>query len=114
MHEASITRSIIDTVLDVIAAQKVEGMVTAVNITVGVCQGLIPESMQMFFDIEKPGTLLENARLAVEVKRMVAHCQSCDADHDLDLPVMFCPDCGKPMKLVSGNEILVNSIEVDE
>ncbi|MFC1528279.1 hydrogenase maturation nickel metallochaperone HypA [Candidatus Latescibacterota bacterium] len=114
MHEASITRSIIDTVLDILEEKKVEGIVTVVNVTVGVSQGLIPESLQMFFDIEKPGTPLENARLAVEVQRMVAHCETCDADHELDLPVMFCPDCGKPMKLVKGNEITLTSIEMDE
>jgi len=114
MHEGSITQSIIDSVLNTIAAEKVTGEVKAVNVTVGVCQGLIPESMQMFFDMGKPDTPLENAELIINVQKMVAGCPECDTEHDLDIPVMFCPDCGEPMNLIKGNEILISSIEVEE
>ena len=65
MHEASITKSILDTVLGIITEKNVKETVIAVHVTVGVCQGMVPESMQMFFDMEKPGTPLENAELVV-------------------------------------------------
>jgi len=113
MHEAAITQSIITSVLDTVAKEKVTGIVTSVNITVGVCQGLVPESMQMFFDIEKPGTPLENAELVVNIQSMVARCNECDTEHNLDIPVMYCPDCGKPMELIKGREIIISSIEVE-
>ena len=113
MHEASITQSIITTVLDTITKEKVTGTVKNVNITVGVCQGLIPESMQMFFDMEKPGTPLENAELIVKTQPMVAICNQCKTEHELDIPIMFCPDCGSPMELIKGREINISSIEVE-
>ena len=88
--------------------------VIAVHVTVGVCQGMVPESMQMFFDMEKPGTPLENAELVVTAQRMMAHCPKCKTEHELDIPVMYCPDCGQPMDLIKGNEILISSIEVED
>ena len=114
MHEASITQSIVDTVLNTIALEKVTGCVTAINLTVGVCQGLIPESMQMFFDMAKPGTPLEHAKLIVETQAMVARCPKCETEHNLDIPVMYCPNCEQPMELIKGREIIISSIEVEE
>lgn len=114
MHEASITKSIIDTVLDTVAEKKVTGTVKAVYITAGVCQGLIPESMQMYFDMEKSDTPLENAELVVNTQGMVARCLKCNTEYELVIPVMYCPNCGESMKLIKGNEIIISSIEVEE
>jgi hydrogenase nickel incorporation protein HypA/HybF len=114
MHEASITDSIINSVLETLDKENVHGKVTAVSLTTGVCQGLIPESMQMFFDMAKHGTRLENAELLINSQKMVAHCSDCDCDHELDGPVLFCPNCGSPMELIKGNEIIITSIEVDD
>jgi len=113
MHEASVTSSIVSTAIDAIRTEGLDGTVTAVHITVGVCQGLVPESMKMYFDIEKPGTPLESAELVVTIQGMVAHCSSCGVDHTLELPLMICPDCGNPMTLVKGNELLITEIEVE-
>ena len=88
-------------------------MSQTVNITVGVCQGLIPESMQMFFDMEKVDTPIESAELKVNVQGMVAYCSKCEKEHKLDIPVMFCPDCGEQMSLIKGKEIIISSIEVN-
>ena len=114
MHEAAITQSIITTVLNTVAQEKVTGMVKSVNVTVGVCQGLVPESMQMFFDMEKPGTPLENAELVVNTQSMVSRCSVCDTEHALDIPVLYCPNCGKQMELIKGSEIIISSIEVED
>lgn len=113
MHEGSITASIIETVLDTLAAEKIDGRVSKVHITVGVCQGLVPESMQMFYDMEKPDTVLADSELEVSVQGMVARCPACTTEHELDIPVMFCPDCGESMELIKGDEIIINDIEVD-
>ena len=112
MHEGSITSSIIETVLDTLDSEGFDGPVESVHITVGVCQGLVPESMQMFFDMEKPGTRLENAELKVAVQGIVARCPVCEREHELDVAVMYCPDCGAPMDMVRGDEIIITEIEV--
>ena len=68
----------------------------------------------MFFNMEKPNTLLKNADLVINVQGTVASCPKCKTEHNLDIPVMFCPDCGEPMNLIKGNEILISSIEVED
>jgi hydrogenase nickel incorporation protein HypA/HybF len=114
MHEASITQSIIEMVSNTLLEQKIQGTVTKIHITTGVCQGLIPESMQMFFDMNKMGTLLEPASLIVTIQGMVALCAHCKTEHELSVPVMYCPLCGEPMKLMKGNEVIISSIEIEE
>ena len=114
MHEASITQSIIDTVLDSIAEQCGPCSVTAVHVTVGVCQGIVPESMRMFFDMQKPDTPLESAELVITTQPVEAYCPACDMNRKLDIPILYCSECGSPMTLKKGNEILVTAIEVDE
>ena len=114
MHEASITQSVIDTVLDTVRQECGLCRVTSVHVTVGVCQGIVPESMKMFFDMQKPGTLCENAELVITIQKMEAHCPSCDRDRELDIPILYCSECGTPMTLKKGDEILVTTIEVDE
>jgi hydrogenase nickel insertion protein HypA len=114
MHEGSVTKSIIDTVIDINTSKNITGKIKKINITVGVCQGLVPESMIMFFDMEKPGTILENTELRVNVQNIVAECPVCNNTHILEIPVMYCPDCGGVMKMVKGNEIIIDNLEVEE
>jgi hydrogenase nickel incorporation protein HypA/HybF len=73
----------------------------------------VPEAMQMFFDAFKPDTPLAEARLEVELQGMVAHCAACTKDFELAEPIMFCPECGRPMEMLRGKEILLNAIEVE-
>ena len=114
MHEGAITKSVIDTVLDALRTEGVTSGVTEVHVTVGVAQGIVPESMQMFFDMEKPDTLLENAELVVTMQGITGYCAACDKEYELDIPVMYCPDCASPLELKKGNEIMITSIEVEE
>ncbi len=113
MHEAAITHSIIKSVLQTVADENVDGYVTHVYVTVGVTQGIVPDSMQMYFDLEKPATILENAELVITTQGMVARCGECGKEHELEIPVMYCPDCASPMELIKGNEIIITSIEVE-
>jgi hydrogenase nickel incorporation protein HypA/HybF len=113
MHEASMTSSIIGSVLETLREQDIDGTVTSVQVTVGVCQGMVPDSMQMFFDMEKPGTVLEHAELVVTAQGMVARCNDCSREFDLEIPDLFCPRCARPMELLKGNEIIITGIEVE-
>ena len=114
MHEAAITHSIMTSVMQTLEEQYVTGTVTHVYVTVGVTQGIVPDSMQMFFDMEKTGTALEHAVLIIETQGIVGRCGECDAEHALDIPIMYCPDCASPMELIKGNEIIISSIEVED
>ena len=70
--------------------------------------------MQMYFDMEKKDTPLEFAELEVELQHILAECSECLKEHMLEIPYMYCPDCGMPMKLIKGDELIISSIEVHE
>jgi len=114
MHEAAITQGIIDTALEAIRENGVTQPVRKVCVTVGVSQGLIPESMQMYFEMVKSGTALAEAELEITLVPMVARCVSCTIEYQLDAPILFCRRCGGPMELIQGRELVVSAIEVDE
>ena len=113
MHEAAITHSVMTSVLQTLEEQNVTGTVTHVYVTVGVTQGIVPDSMQMYFDMEKKGTVLENAELVIEIQGIVGRCGECNTEHELDMQIMYCPECASPMELIKGNEIIISSIEVE-
>jgi len=114
MHEAAITKAIMDSVLKIVDEQGITAPIQAVHVLAGVCQGLIPDSMQMFFNLTKSETPLADAELIVTLQKMVAHCPQCARDEDLEVPVLFCSHCGGPMELIKGKELLLTAIEVKE
>jgi len=114
MHEASVTEGIFDTALQAVEDNHLTEPVKAVHVTIGVTQGLIPESMQMFWEMIRPDTPLAQAELVLHVQPMVAYCPACQIERQLDAPVLFCPDCGGPMEMIKGKELVVTSIEVED
>ncbi len=112
MHEASMTESIIATVTGALREKGIDLPVTTVRITIGVCEGIVPESMEFYFDLMKPGTPLESASLLIETEGMSGRCEACGFEHALDIPIMVCPECGSSMTMTRGCGITITSIEV--
>jgi hydrogenase nickel incorporation protein HypA/HybF len=114
MHEAAITQGIIDTALEAIREHEITQTVRKVCVTVGVSQGLIPDSMRFFFDLVKGDTPLADAELDITLVSMVARCPACAEEFPLANPILLCRKCGGPMELIRGKELMVTAIEVDE
>jgi hydrogenase nickel incorporation protein HypA/HybF len=114
MHEGAIVQAIVDASLAALRTNGATGKVKEVRVLVGVCQGLVPDAMEMFFEMQSADTQLAGAKLAVELQSMVARCATCRHDFDLPEPIMFCPQCGRPMEMIKGKEVLLQAIEVEE
>jgi hydrogenase nickel incorporation protein HypA/HybF len=114
MHEGAIVQAIVDAALAALRENGATGRVHEVRVTVGVCQGLVPDAMEMFFEMQTADTRLAGAHLRVELQNMVAHCPACGRDFELAEPIMFCSACGRPMEMIKGKEILLREIEVEE
>jgi hydrogenase nickel incorporation protein HypA/HybF len=114
MHEGPTTQSIIDIAIAALEEQGVTGRVVSVHVTVGVTQGMVPDAMQMFFEMQTPGTPLEGATLEIKLQSIVGHCAACDVEHELEEAFMLCPTCDGPLKMIKGKELLLTSIEVDQ
>jgi hydrogenase nickel incorporation protein HypA/HybF len=99
--------------------------VTVVRVGVGRLRQVVPEYLTWFFEIAAKETLCEGASLECERLSSLLRCAACGAEWDpapppapdqASLIVGFrCPECGGgDHTVVSGDELLVESIDVRE
>jgi hydrogenase nickel incorporation protein HypA/HybF len=110
MHEMSISSAVVNTVEKHAAGRRV----SAVTMTVGALRQVVPESLEFYFGIVSKDTVCEGATLSMELVPAVVSCQSCGDERSLDVPIFLCPSCGGACEVVRGNELEVESIEVEE
>ena len=111
MHELSLCRSIAGIVGDHAAGRPVE----RVRVRVGAFRQVVPETLVYCWSLVNEGTDLAGATLDVEEVPAVAECRSCGESTQLSLPVLRCGDCeSRDVRLVSGEEFLVTSLDLTE
>ena len=111
MHELSISAAVVDTVAEHAAGRRV----TVVTMTVGAFRQVVPESLAFYFEIVARGTVCEGARLEQVVVPLRLGCSGCGEEWEPDIPAFRCPGCaGSDVELLRGDELEVESIEVEE
>ncbi len=112
MHELSVASAVVDTAL-----RHAEGArVSVVTLRVGHLRQVIPDSLQFYWGIVTRESLCEGARLDLEPVPARLRCTSCEHEWELEgLPNFRCPQCaGTDVAVLSGDELEVESIEVDQ
>ncbi len=121
MHELAVAQAIVGA-----AERHADGRpVTIVRVGVGRLRQVVPEYLTWFFEIAAKETLCEGASLECERLSSLLRCAACGAEWDpapppapdqASLIVGFrCPECGGgDHTVVSGDELLVESIDVRE
>jgi len=114
MHELSIAQSIVDIVLQYLPK---EDGVTVRNVTLrlGEMAGVVPDSLEFCFSAITEGTRLKGAVLQIEHVPLTAHCNACGRDGEIEPTLFRCSWCGgTSLTILSGRELQVREIEVDE
>lgn len=121
MHELAIAQAIVAA-----AERHAEGRpVTIVRVGVGRLRQVVPEYLDFYFEVAARETLCEGASLEWERIPSLLRCGACGAEWDPapppapDQPSLIvgfrCPECGSgDHAVVSGDELLVESIDVNE
>ncbi len=121
MHELAVAQAIVAA-----AERHADGRpVAIVRVRVGRLRQMVPEYLTWFFEIAAKETLCEGASLEWERIPSLLRCAACGAEWDpapppapdqASLIVGFrCPRCGAgDHSVVSGDELLVESIDVRE
>lgn len=110
MHELAIGEAVVDTVLRHAAGRRV----TAVTLRVGRLRQVVPDSLAFYFAIVGRGTMCEGARLEQELVPGRLRCRRCEHEWEVDWPAFRCPECGDAAEVATGEELEVESIEVEE
>jgi hydrogenase nickel incorporation protein HypA/HybF len=111
MHELSVSAAIVDTAVRHAAGRRV----TVVRVRLGRLRQVVPGSLAFFFDLVARETVCEGARLEQELVGAWLRCAPCDHAWEIDVPAFRCPRCGgMEVAVLSGEELEVESIEVEE
>lgn len=113
MHELPITQSIINISCEEAIKHNVK-KVNKIKIKVGELTGLVPQSIQYYFDIISKGTIIEGAVLDVEKIPIKVKCKECGFEDFLPKDCYTCPKCkSSNIKISGGNEFYIDSMEVE-
>jgi hydrogenase nickel insertion protein HypA len=115
MHEASIAQALLDTA--VAALPKAGARITKITIVAGPFSGVEKESLTFYFTQISRGTPAHDAILEIKSQPARLVCKQCantiayTGQENLE---MKCPQCSGPNKLEGGNDLYLDSIEVEE
>lgn len=109
MHELSICNSIARIVVEASAGQRVR----VVRLDVGHLRQVVPDTLRYCWDIAVEETPLAGVALDINYIPARLCCRACGAATDLKVLVLRCGSCDSTdVKLVAGDELSVNSIDV--
>lgn len=88
--------------------------VTKINLTIGQLSGIVPECVQLQFEMLSLRTMAAGASLAFNQPPASVHCRNCDETYSPEGFQLTCPKCRKKeFEVISGRECRVESIEVE-
>ena len=113
MHELGITQNMLDLVLE--EAKKAGAKrVGRINLALGEMSDITSESVEFYFQMLSKGTIAQGATLSFEITPTEVRCRACGESFILKEPDWLCPHCSSiDLETVSGNELSLQSIEVD-
>lgn len=114
MHEYSLTKRMV-AIVNEAARQHNAKKVNAVFVVAGEDSGIIPESVQMYFDMIAKGTPAEGAKIVLRVIKPQMRCPDCGLTFPRPRFSFDCPRCGalgNPTQI--GGEFYVESVELEE
>jgi len=111
MHELSIAQAVVT-----IASRHADGRrVRRVELTVGHLRQVVPAALEFAFTLLTDGTELEGAELVIEEVPVTGRCRACGAETTMSDFPLCCAACGGlDVELVSGEELLVDALELEE
>jgi len=113
MHELSICRGILSTVLDYRQRHNQLGSIESIQLAVGRLTHIDIASLRFNFRVIARQTPAEQAILEIQHIDAKARCQNCQAIFALQQYYEFCPSCQHYHKtILQGEEMTITSMEV--
>jgi hydrogenase nickel incorporation protein HypA/HybF len=114
MHEMGIALQIMDIVNQSLPGDE-DLRIKSIQLRVGKLSAVVPQSLRFCMDVVTKDTPAEGAELYVEEVPVMLVCNECGHKTEIDRPPFQCGSCGSAdVELISGREMIVDSIEVEE
>ena len=113
MHEYGLTKQIVAIACDAAIRENAK-QVNSILLVIGENAGIIPDSIELYFDIIAKDTVAAGAKLDLRLVPAQMHCPHCDKNFIRPRFSFACPDCGtlgNPTQI--GNEFYVESLELE-
>ena len=111
MHELAISSAVLESVLRHAGGRRV----TSVQLRVGHLRQVVPDSLDFYWGIVTRDSVCEGSVLEQDVIAARLECTACAREWEIELPVFRCPSCGgADVEIAAGDELEVESIEVEE
>ena len=113
MHESTLAKQILDTVLDQARVNDAK-RVRSVRGWIAETEALSPQSLGFHFSAHARGTLAEGAKLELRLIHIEARCRGCGTKYAPERHLLLCPSCGS----TDGDELgrtglSIEALEVD-
>jgi hydrogenase nickel incorporation protein HypA/HybF len=111
VHEYSIVQSLLDRV-DAEARAHGATSVSRLNVSIGELAGVDGELLLTAFEQFRERTICTKAELCVYPVAAIWRCPDCDTEIPRGARLR-CPDCDRPARLIAGDEIVLERIEME-
>lgn len=110
MHELAIAESIVG-----ILKEQTSGKINSVKLKIGEMSGVVPSALEFSFQMASKGTQAEDAALLIEHVPVTAGCEDCSKIFEIKDYCFECAFCGgHNFRLLTGRELFIEEIDVDE
>ena len=111
MHELAIAQS----VARIACARAAQRRITKVELKVGHLRQVVPSALTFAFALVARGTVAEGAELAIQEIPATGRCRDCGSISAFAAFPLRCARCeGLDLELIAGEELLVDSLELEE
>ena len=116
MHELSLCKTIVDTVLKEMKKNDLPaGSLLSTKIEVGAMRQIVPEQMRFAYEALTKNTIAAGSDLDIMVLPVIVKCNTCGWQGEIDSPMAYCPECYSiDTQLMQGKELTLEKIEVRE
>ena len=111
MHEYSIVASLIDRVQQEAAAYD-GARVHRLHVKIGELSGVELDLLKTAFDTFRESTICDGAELTINTVAPAWACPSCERNVERGA-ILRCDTCGSPARMVQGDEIILERIEME-
>ena len=113
MHELSYVQGMIEHIEQTLRNEKFN-RVTLVHMKIGRSSGIEPSCIDFCFESAGMGTVVEGAKLKIEVIPCKIFCRNCRKEFFINHFSHICPEClHSEIEIVSGQEIELTHLEVE-